>query len=135
MDRSEAIKKLERYVGNECYTDEYQEACKMAIAALQEQERSGWVSVNDKLPKQEKENYSEYLVVVVRSYWPTSSYDPIDSPYEEEYTTVAMYDSVQKLWHLERSEVVLNALLTVDDAPVNGEYITHWMPLPEPPDD
>lgn len=93
-----------------------------------------WISVEERLPERERENYSEYLVVVVRSHWPTSSYDPVDAPYDEEYTTVAMYDSEQKLWHLGRSEVVLNALLPADDAPLNGEHVTHWMPLPEPPE-
>jgi hypothetical protein len=38
MTREEAIKWLSRYVGNDGYTDEYQEVCRMAIAALREQD-------------------------------------------------------------------------------------------------
>lgn len=34
MTREEAIKHFESYVGNECYTANHQNACKMAIAAL-----------------------------------------------------------------------------------------------------
>ena len=41
MTREEAIKHLSLYVGNDCYTDRMQTACKMAISALREQgERS-----------------------------------------------------------------------------------------------
>ena len=38
MTRIEAANLFERYVGNECYTDKFQEACAMAIAALKEQD-------------------------------------------------------------------------------------------------
>lgn len=48
MTREEAIKHFESYVGNECYTANHQNACKMAIAALRAQQtpvkldRSRW---------------------------------------------------------------------------------------------
>lgn len=92
-----------------------------------------WISVEDDLPKRSEYNFEEYIVTVCRSHWPTSSFDPVDAPYSEEYTTAARYDYDQKVWHLERGEVVLNALLKPEDAPLNGEIVTHWMPLPEPP--
>jgi hypothetical protein len=94
---------------------------------------SKWISVEDGLPKQSRYNFEEYIVTVCRSYWSTSSYDPVDAPYSEEYTTAARYDFDQKVWHLERGEVVLNALLKPEDGPLNGEIVTHWMPRPEPP--
>lgn len=92
-----------------------------------------WTSVEDGLPEHRKENFTEYIVNVTRSHWPTSSYDVIDAPYSEEYVTTALYDSDQKVWHLVRSEVVLNALLPAEDAPLNGEFVTYWMPMPELP--
>lgn len=46
MSREEAIKHLNSYIGNDCYTDFHQEVCKMAVAALRAQpaklDRSRW---------------------------------------------------------------------------------------------
>lgn len=38
MKREEAIKMFELYLGNDCYTLQFQTACSMAIAALREQD-------------------------------------------------------------------------------------------------
>ena len=63
MTREEAIKHLSLYVGNDCYTDRMQMACKMAIAALREQESAenahcnsckkcnSWIPVTERLPE------------------------------------------------------------------------------------
>lgn len=91
-----------------------------------------WFSVEgDGLPKW-KEQWERALVNVRRSHFPTSSYDFINEPYDEEFVMSAMYDSQQKIWHLDCGEQ-LNALLDIEDAPLNSDYVTHWMPLPEPP--
>ena len=90
-----------------------------------------WICVKDRLPKRQK-RWESYIVVVNRSHYPTSSYDPCDAPYDEEIVTTAKYDSEQKIWHLDWDEA-LNALMDIDDAPLNGDFVTHWMPLPEPP--
>ena len=65
MTRIEAANLFESYVGNECYTDKFQEACAMAIAALKEQESrakktsdkktSEWISVEERLPEKDKD--------------------------------------------------------------------------------
>lgn len=89
-----------------------------------------WVSVEDRLPES-TECWKTYIVTVNRSHWPTSSYDLCDAPYNEELVAVAQYDSKQKIWHLSWDEQ-LNALIQADDAPLNGDFVTHWMPLPEP---
>ena len=99
---------------------------------LVEPVRGEWIDVKDALPP-EKEHWKEYIVCVERSHYPTSTYDIIDSPYSETIITTAKYDSQQKIWHLQWDEQ-LNALMDIDDSPLNGEYITHWMPLPEPYD-
>lgn len=88
-----------------------------------------WISVKDRLPDR-SEQWDRYIVVILRSHYPTSSYDLCDSPYDEEFVTTAVYDSVQKIWHLDCDEE-LNAI--IEDAPLNGDFVTHWMPLPEPP--
>ena len=91
-----------------------------------------WVSVEERLPES-TECWETYIVTVNRSHWPTSSYDLCDAPYNEELVAVAQYDSKQKIWHLSWDEQ-LNALIQADDAPLNGDFVTHWMPLPAPPD-
>lgn len=90
-----------------------------------------WISVKDRLP-QASEHWERYVVTVSRGHWPTSSYDICDSPYDEEIVTTASYDSEQKIWHLDWDEQ-LNALISIDDAPLNGDFVAYWMPLPEPP--
>ena len=92
---------------------------------------SGWINVKNRLPDKSK-TWEKYIVTVIRSHFPTSTYDTCDSPYDEEIVTTAMYDGEQKLWHLDWDEV-LNAMMNIDDSPLNGDYITHWQPLPEPP--
>lgn len=90
-----------------------------------------WVPVTERLPTN-KRNFDEYIVSMSRCYFPTSSYDPVDAPYSEEYTTIACFDHEQKTWHLCRSEVVLNALIMPEDAPLNGECVTAWAEMPTP---
>lgn len=89
-----------------------------------------WVSVEERLPES-TECWETYIVTVNRSHWPTSSYDICDAPYDELLVASAQYDSKQKIWHLPWDEQ-LNALIQADDAPLNGDFVTHWMPLPEP---
>ena len=93
-----------------------------------------WIPVTERLPGREEksEPWKKYNVVVLRSHWPTSSYDMCDAPYDEKIVTTASYDSEQKIWHLDWG-AQLNALIDIEDSPLNGDYVTHWMPLPEPP--
>lgn len=94
---------------------------------------SEWISVRERLPES-SERWEHFNVTVMRSHFPTSSYDLCDAPYDEVFVTTADYDSKQKIWHLPWDEQ-LNALIDIDDAPLNGDFVTHWMPLPEPPED
>ena len=91
-----------------------------------------WVSVEERLPE-DSECWRTYIVTVNRSHWPTSSYDTCDAPYDEQLVASAQYDSKQKIWHLPWDEQ-LNALIQADDAPLNGDFVTHWMLLPAPPE-
>lgn len=90
-----------------------------------------WISTEDRLPE-DSECWGTYIVTVNRSRWPTSSYDICDAPYDEQLVASAQYDSKQKIWHLPWDEQ-LNALIQADDAPLNGDFVTHWMSLPKPP--
>lgn len=90
-----------------------------------------WISVKDRLPER-CDGFDRYIVTVLRSHWPTSTYDSCDSPYDEEFVITALYDSNQKIWHLDCDECI-NALIDIEDAPLNGDIVTHWMSLPQPP--
>lgn len=107
-----------------------------AAIALEEKQaisdkNNRWIPVTERLPENEKP-FQEYLVTVCRDHFPTSSYDFCDAPYAEEYTTTACFDSRNKLWHLCREEVVLNALIMPEDSPLNGECVTAWADMPIP---
>jgi len=92
-----------------------------------------WISAKETLPPQSK-RWENYIVTVVRSHWPTSTYDVCDAPYDEVFVTTAQYDGEQKIWHLVVWDEHINALLDDESAPANGDVVTHWMPLPTPPE-
>lgn len=91
-----------------------------------------WIPCSERLPKSEdKYGWVECNVTVMRSHFPTSSYDSCDAPYDEYFVTGAMYDTSQKIWHL-GEHTQLNALIDIEDSPLNGDYVIAWMPLPQP---
>ena len=91
-----------------------------------------WIPCSERLPKSEdKYGWVECNVTVMRSHFPTSSYDSCDAPYDEYFVAGAMYDTSQKIWHL-GEHTQLNALLNIEDSPLNCDYVIAWQPLPEP---
>lgn len=92
----------------------------------------GWIPCSDRLPRPKGDScWARCIVSVMRSHYPTSTYDICDAPYDEEYVMYANYDVVQKIWHLDSDEQV-NALISIEDVPLNGDCVVAWMPLPEP---
>ena len=91
-----------------------------------------WIPCSERLPESEdKYGWVKCNVTVMRSHYPTSSYDFCDSPYDEYFVAEAMYDVTQKIWHI--GEMThLNALIDIDDSPLNGDYVIAWQPLPAP---
>lgn len=98
---------------------------------------SEWIRAEDRLPEPELPQFpARYLVVVSRLYYPKVTLDSLDAPKREETVNFAIYDSKQKIWHVifgTEFIVQLNALIDIDDAPLNSDVVTHWMPLPEAP--
>lgn len=84
---------------------------------------NNWISVKEKLP--DDSDIWESCVVYVDNSCSYSYYVP--------FVTFAKYDSKQKIWHIELSDMCLNALLKQEDISYDGFYVTHWMPMPEPP--
>lgn len=89
-----------------------------------------WISVKDKLPQAEDAyGWVSCTVTVMESV----SNPFTDEPYDRKFVSPAVFDTEQKIWHIgrdEASEVLANALLSIEDAPLAGYYVTHWMPLP-----
>ena len=91
-----------------------------------------WIPCSERLPEcDNKYGWVSCIVSVIRSHYPTSSYDICDSPYDENIVMHADYHVSQKIWHLDCDEQ-LNALMDIEDAPLNCDYVVAWMPLPEP---
>ncbi len=130
IDKQKAIAALEAYRGNSKGLFASTVAgCIKIIRDIPDDD--GWIPVTERLPER-SEDWKRYIVLVLRSHYPTSSYDLCDAPYDEEFVTTATYDSNQKIWHLDLDEQ-LNALIDIEDSPLNGDYITRWMPMPELP--
>lgn len=102
------------------------------VKQLAEEYNGGWIPCSERLPECEnKYGWVSCIVSVIRSHYPTSSYDICDSPYDENIVMHANYHVSQKIWHLECDEQ-LNALIDIEDAPLNGDYVLAWQPLPAP---
>ena len=88
------------------------EALDMAISALRaQQEHPQWISVKDRMPGR----YETVLIAIstVNGYG-----DPA------KLVTIGGYDHSRKRWEQYTS---------TDRQLCQGETVTHWMPLPEPP--
>ncbi len=125
---------------HDCFGEEckYQDctACTFAKAIeIVKQEAAeyndGWIPCSERLPECEnKYGWVSCIVSVIRSHYPTSTYDICDSPYDENIVMHANYHVSQKIWHLECDEQ-LNALINIDNSTLNGDYVIAWQPLPD----
>lgn len=87
-----------------------------------------WIPCSERLPESD-EVWGKYIVVYrycCRNIW--------DDISETASVTVANYCHEQKVWSMDGGEVI-NALLDSEDAKAFASRITHWMPLPEPPEE
>lgn len=88
-----------------------------------------WISVKDKLPEAEDEYGWRHCIVTVFE----SNSSPFEEADEREFVSTALFDAEQKIWHIGvygEAMLTLNALIGIEDAPLNGYCVTHWMPLP-----
>lgn len=138
MTNKELVEKL-RWYGNlaamgpvDCELPE--EACDDLFEAAEALEAMRWVPVTERLPEPKDEyGWVDCIVTVMESRWPRSTYDVIDAPESRELIFSAKFDCFQKIWHVAESAV--NALIGIEDAPLNGWTVTHWMPLPRGPEE
>lgn len=126
MKRQDILRELKKHGGS------------LAEAAAKEIETLAahmpeWIDVKEGLPKAtDKYGWVPCIVTVLESRYPTSTYDDVDSPYDQEFVSSALFDANQKIWHVGRDEagMTLNALMDIEDSPINGSFVTHWMPQP-----
>lgn len=90
-------------------------------------ERTRWIPCSERPPESD-EVWQKYIVVYCHNY--LDIWDDINAT---TFVTVADYNSEQKVWKLDSDEVV-NALILPENIQLHASYITHWMPLPEPPE-
>lgn len=141
MTREEAAKILEKQFDESCgdyrYQNKdklnYEDALWLAIAALREQRegKMDWISVRDRLPERDGESIYVECIVTIWHY----GTDIFGESYERCCTTIAQFDTTQKIWSIGIDDISmhLNALIGLDDLSSDSSYISHWMPLPEPP--
>lgn len=87
-----------------------------------------WIPCSERLPESD-EVWQKYIVVYCYNYR-----DIWDDMNATTFVTVADYNSEQKVWKLGSGEVV-NALILPENIQLHAGYITHWQPLPEPPEE
>lgn len=90
-----------------------------------------WISVKDRLPERDGESIYVECIVTIWHY----RTDILGESYERCCTTIAQFDTTQKIWSIGIDDISmhLNALIGLDDLSSDSSYISHWMPLPEPP--
>ena len=139
MTREEAIKVLEKQFDKSCGNYRYQNAEKLdfedalwvAISALRQEDHfrevtkkvePQWISVKDRLPEMGEHYQSEDVLVCI-------DYRPDDPG-----TTEDTYVSID---HVGFNCFGQGEFSCERDDPRDGEpspyFVTHWMPLPEPP--
>ena len=131
MKQQEILQELKKHGGS------LAEAAAKEIETLAAQ-MPEWIDVKESLPKAtDKYGWVPCIVTVLESRYPTSPYDNVDSPYDQEFVSSALFAAHQNLWHIRREEagMTLNALIGIEDAPLNGYCVTHWMPLPGTPEE
>ncbi len=90
-----------------------------------------WISVtNNNLPPTpfRKNVWKRYIVSCIFTHDSVFSTET-----QENIVTTALYDHNQKIWHLD-NDMCINSLCCDSETPLCGDYVTHWMPMPEPPE-
>jgi len=113
------IKYARRWMG--CESDFSEEALDMAIAALEQQEKGGWIPVEESLPEMHDAGILKKLGVKQRS-------EEVIVTITEDETNEAVVDSSA---HLKDGEWDCDTLRWLRAGQKNVK-VTAWMPLPEP---
>lgn len=94
-------------------------------------ERTRWIPCSERLP--ENRDVWEQYNVVYCTYRPDWHSDGDDEYVEDKLVLAADYNREQKMWRVCGSGEIINALIDTKSPWVS--YISHWMPLPEFPEE
>ena len=133
----ELIKELRIYANDE--TDEIRfdaadaieelsaicEEQKAQIIAMAAEDKPLWIPVTERLP----EEPGEYTVFIKDPFYKREDEDFIS--FDGSYVTTAFYDKDTGLWMESETSYYCANLSCVNTEKIF--YITHWMPLPQPP--
>lgn len=89
-----------------------------------------WIDAKESLP--EKQGYGNLVkcnVIVVHCQ---TSWDFTATPeiFEQEIVYSALFDTEQKIWHIQEAHLFLNALIDSEDLPDVCDYVRCWMYAP-----
>lgn len=88
-----------------------------------------WIPCSERLP--ENRDVWEQYTVLLCVYRPAWYGD--DEYTVEKFVLPAEYNYEQKVWRVRGSGEIINAL--IEEKSPWRSYISHWMPLPEPPEE
>lgn len=88
-----------------------------------------WIPCSERLP--ENRDVWEQYTVLLCVYRPAWYGD--DEYTVEKFVLPAEYNYEQKVWRVSGSGEIINAL--IEEKSPWRSYISHWMPLPEPPEE
>lgn len=97
-----------------------------------------WISCKDRLPKTKMDNV---LFTLYTPAWHdlTDDFPEDERDFPEQYVTVCgwfdVFDNGERYWSWTSSDGYEQTISNEYEKAYTGEitYITHWMPLPEPP--
>ena len=142
---AEALAEIEYYngfTGKTAAVQAVSDACVLAVAALREQEERRWIPVTERFP----ENEVDVLICAQRHYYKGGTIQVISTAFHTDgkmstEESVYTWDSDLDMQYDEENDVYIvpegwwESVNYGEQFSGVCDFVTHWMPLPEPPKD
>lgn len=92
-----------------------------------------WIPVSERLPEAEDgSGWANCVVTCLEPRWLREAHDIANVPKECKFVASARFDTDQKIWYIDiyGTDMIVNAMIPIDNIPLNDYYVTHWMPFP-----